>query len=148
MINTMASSNQRDSVFDPYREIWVAATPEEIVRQKLLHVMTQNLGYPKHLIAVEKQLSEIPHLTNGTPPNRRADILCFQETEGELKPLLLIECKEMRPNKEAKRQVLGYNHFVGAPFVAVAGPGYAALVYPQEIPFLPPYSRLQEIACN
>jgi len=143
----MALSKQRDSLFDPYRKMWVAATPEEIVRQTLLHNMTRHLGYPKHLMAIEKQLSEISSL-DGNVPNRRADILCFRKVRGELKPLLLIECKEMRPTQEAKRQVLGYNHFVGAPFVAIAGPEYVALIHPQEVPFLPTYHQLQEMICS
>lgn len=143
----MASSKQRGSLFDPYREMWVAATPEEIVRQTLLHNMIRHLGYPKHFLAIEKQLSEISNL-EGAVPNRRADILCFQEMKGELQPLLLIECKEMRPTQEAKRQVLGYNHFVRAPFVAVAGPEYVALIHPQEVSFLPPYEQLKEMVCN
>lgn len=145
----MALSRQRGKLYDPLREIWVVATPEEVVRQRLLHAMIHQLGYPKHLLAVEKQLSELPNLTGGDPaPMRRADILCYSDFCEELAPLLLIECKEVSPDEDAHRQVLGYNHFVRAPFVAVAGPNEVELIFPERVPYLPLYADLQEAACS
>lgn len=126
----------------------VAATPEEIVRQKLLAVMTKQLGFPKELISVEKMLNELPHLAGqGGLPNRRADILCFANNihpDYPLYPLLLIECKEGIVGLDGKRQALGYNHYVNAPYVAVAGEKLVEMIHPIEIPFLPAYSELLE----
>lgn len=144
----MALSNLKGSLFDPLRQMWVVATPEEIVRQKLLHVMIHQLGYPKQLLAVEKQLSEIPHLKGKEGlPSRRADILCFGKNGEGFFPLLLIECKEKTPQISAKKQAMGYNHFVDAAYVALAGPDSAELIYPQTLPFLPTYQQLLENRC-
>jgi len=142
----MELSKQKGNIFDPFRQAWVVANPEEIVRQKLLHVMTTQLGFPRELLAIEMQLSEIPHL-KGVPnlPKRRIDIICFGKKihpQHSLYPLLVIECKEGEVGEEAKSQVLGYNHYIQAKFVAIAGKNVAQLIYPEQVPFLPPYSQL------
>jgi hypothetical protein len=135
-------------VVDRLRGKEVAATPEELVRQRLLAVMIHQLGFPKELIAIEKQLSELPHLQRvASLPDRRADIICFAKNIHSgypLYPLLLIECKEGEAGGEAIAQAMGYNHFVQAPYVAVAGRGGTQLVHPQRLPFLPSYAQLLE----
>lgn len=148
----MGSSKQKDSLFDPYRSSFVQASPEEIVRQKLLHVMTSQLGFPRQLISVEKKLSELPHLQGNTNiPHRRADVLCFAKDihpKYPLFPLLLIECKEGHAGDEASAQVLGYNHFVQALYVAIAGENGVFLIHPKKFSFLPRYEELLEKVCN
>lgn len=145
-------SKQKDKLFDSFRKAWVAATPEELVRQKLLHAMTTQLGFPKNFLTVEKRLSELPHLKGALRlPNRRADILCFAKgihPEHELFPLLLVECKEGLVGESAAKQALGYNHYVQAPYVAIAGEGSVELVHPQRLSFLPSYSELLERVCR
>lgn len=99
--------------------------PEEQVRQSLLRHLCGSLGFPKSLIAVEKALSEVPHLKGSPekPPLRRADILCFGKNihpQHPLYPLLLIECKATPLNSKVINQVVGYNRYVGAYFVAIA----------------------------
>lgn len=98
----------------------VADLPEERLRQSLLQFMIEKLGYPKSSLAVEVSLSSMPHLkTHPSPlPSRRADILCYCAGD----PLLLIECKEAKPNEKVWQQVFGYNYYVQAPFVAIASP--------------------------
>jgi hypothetical protein len=90
----------------------VAKTPEEIVRQSLLHKMLGSLGYPKSLIAVEKELSST---------HRRFDIVCFtpDPKHGGLSPLLVVECKAEKMEKEALQQAMGYNSFLHAPFICI-----------------------------
>ena len=148
----MVSSKRKDSLFDPIRQSFVSATPEEIVRQKLLQVLMTQLGFPKELLAIEKELSELPHLKSVAGlPKRRADILCFAKgihPEYPLYPLLLIECKEGRWGEGAKDQVLGYNHFVGALYVALSGENQVELIHPQSLSFLPSYSQLLESICK
>jgi len=103
------------------RKIQVKATPEEHVRQKFLQQMIGEWGYPPSLIMVEKALSELP-LQNDTSkkiPQRRMDIVAYTKTGESLRPLLLIECKEKDNSKKALRQLLGYNYFIQAPFVAL-----------------------------
>jgi len=112
----MVLSPPNKQVYDSIRKKWVEATPEEIVRQKLLSFMVEHLGYPKHAFAIEKKLSEV--VQNAQVPNRRLDILCF-ETKS-LKPLLLIECKAVSIHKKMFAQVMGYNAFIGAPLICLA----------------------------
>jgi hypothetical protein len=91
---------------------------EEIVRQALIEQMVKVGGYPKSLIAVEKSLAELPHLKGLKGiPKRRADILVF--APDSLTPLILIECKAVPLKEDVIRQVIGYNHFVKAPWIVI-----------------------------
>ncbi len=144
----MGLSKQNNQVFDEIRGKHVPATPEELIRQSLLYIMIYRLHFPKELISIEKQLSELPHLTGQLSlPERRADIICFAKNihpEYPLYPLLLIECKEGKISHEAIEQALGYNHYVQAPYIAVAGNDGVQLVHPQKVSFLPSYQQLIE----
>lgn len=129
MMETMVSSDpSKGTIYDPVRKRWVACSPEERVRQSLLIHMLNSLSYPKELLSIEKALHEMPHLsTVSSLPERRVDILCYGKgihPEHQLYPLLMIECKECSTMQEqAKEQVIGYNHFVKAYFLAIAYPG-------------------------
>lgn len=120
--------------------------PEEELRRQLLIWMVEKGGYPRELLAVEKELSQLPHLIGRQDlPQRRADLLCFSKDIHSLYPLfplLLIECKAQQAGLEAKQQALGYNHYVQAPYVAVASRQGARLIFPVELPFLPYYKEL------
>lgn len=118
---TESSSPNYRKIYDQIREKWVKATPEEVVRQNLIHRMLSQLAYPKGLLAVERSLSDLC-LENA--PSRRVDVVCFlPATQGKLFPLLLVECKEsISLVSEAKRQMMGYNFFLKAPFLALAYP--------------------------
>lgn len=109
-------------IYCQIREQWVAAQPEERVRQQLLSLMIQELGYPKSLIAVERGLAQMPHLQGkpGHLPDRRADILCFAKGEHGLVPVLLVECKAIPLTNKVINQVVGYNAHVQARYVAIA----------------------------
>lgn len=117
----MVSSNLSNrQIFDSFRGIWVKATPEEIVRQSALRTMVHDLGYPRELIAVEKEIGELVPLGSVTTPQRRIDIVCFKKTlNSGLLPLILIECKDEPFTQKAIDQVIGYNAFIKAPFLAV-----------------------------
>ena len=106
-----------NKIFDPFRKEWVVSTPEEIVRQNFLSYMIKELGYPQHLIALEKSLRELPSLKGQKVPLRRIDILCFERKT--LSPLLLVECKAVPINRKSLPQVMGYNAFIKAPFIAL-----------------------------
>jgi hypothetical protein len=142
----MESSKQNDRlVFDDIRQQFVPATPEELVRQHLIKKLIHHLGFPRHLIAVEKKLSELPHLQETNLPSRRIDILCFAKDihpRYPLYPLLLIECKEGVLKEDAYEQVLGYNHFIQSFYVAVAGKDEVKLIFPKRLSFLPSYKDL------
>lgn len=116
---------KRKTIICAARKIAVELTPEEQVRQNLLSLMVNQLGYPSGYLAVEKELSQIPHLSlrEVKLPSRRADIICFgrgNEPNSPLLPLLLIECKAIKLSLKVINQVIGYNYFVQSPFIAVA----------------------------
>ncbi len=108
----------------PFRNKSIPDSPEEIVRQCLLAKMTQELGYPKECLVLEREISGLPHL-QGAPlkiPQRRVDILCFaksQQAEANLFPLLLIECKAVPLQSYMLKQLIGYNYYIQACFVAL-----------------------------
>ena len=118
-------STSEKQLYDELRGCWVAAQPEEVVRQKLVRSLIKDLGFPKSLIAIEKALDQLPHLADRRTevPNRRADILCFGKgihPDYDLYPLLMIECKAVAITDKVLQQVVGYNHYVQSCFVAVA----------------------------
>lgn len=104
----------------------VKATPEEKVRQNLLRLMIEQLGYSPNLIILEKKLSQLPHLRSALPteiPDRRLDLLVMAKgihPHESLYPLLLVECKAEKITDQALRQVIGYNHFLQAYYFALA----------------------------
>lgn len=129
-------------VYDRLRRQWVAATPEELVRQSWLHKMVEQLHYPPSLLVVEKELKHLPHLSDyeGSLPNRRVDILSFDR----LRPLLLIECKQ-RVSEEAMEQAVAYNLFVQAAFVAIVDQNQICLrSHDRLLDWLPPFSELRQ----
>lgn len=116
---------ERQQVYCQVRKEWVAATPEELVRQRLITLMANQLGYPLESFALEKALSQIPHVTllQQKPPLRRADIICFAKgihPEHQIYPLLLVECKAVKLTPKGMNQLIGYNHYLQAHFVCVA----------------------------
>lgn len=122
-------------VYDPIRQRFVTATPEELVRQELLRRMIHLLGYPKGLIAVEKEFASL---------GRRADLVCYQK---HFSPLLVVECKRGECTADAREQVLGYNSALGAPFVCIAGQKETFTFWFEQgelirVPFLPSYRDL------
>lgn len=70
-------------VFDPLRKQYVALTPEEQVRQKMLYFLVETRKMPAGLIAVEYSIK-----VNNLP--KRADIVVFNKL-GE--PQMIVECK-------------------------------------------------------
>lgn len=123
----MESSKQlkETALYDTVRGAHVSATPEEQVRQAWLHILIEEKGFPKQLILVEKELSQLPHLQGKqqTLPERRIDLLCMApslQSEMPFFPLMLVECKQGKLTASALRQVAGYNDYVGACFVGLA----------------------------
>lgn len=134
------------TLFCPIRHIHVAPLPEEQVRQALLLRMIESLGYPKGLIAVEKSLADLPHLQGKSVPDCRVDIVVLHPAN--MHPLLLIECKATSLTPKVKRQLIGYNLYVQAPFIALANQEGAQICTSQEknewVPWLPTYQELMK----
>lgn len=141
MALTESSKSSKQQIYCRIRKQLVKKTPEEQVRQALLQAMIEKLGFAGSLIAVEKSLDQLPHLKEVEGlPKRRADILCFSR---DFLPLLLIECKQDPIDVTAIEQVIGYNAFVNAPFLALADLTGVFFLRGRELePGLPTYSEL------
>ncbi len=100
----------KEWIFDPIRKIWTSLTPEEWVRQNILHYLVTEKKYPASLIAVEKEL-----LLGDL--KKRFDILVYRDS----KPWMIIECKEMGvPLSElVLKQVLNYNITLQTSFIII-----------------------------
>lgn len=70
-------------VFDPLRKRYVALTPEEEVRQKILYLLVENQHVPAGLLAVEYSVK-----VNGL--DKRCDAVVFA---ADASPLMIVECK-------------------------------------------------------
>jgi hypothetical protein len=88
-------------IFDIARKKWVFLTPEEWVRQHILHYLVYDKNYPTSLIAVERGID-----LNGT--QKRFDLVIFSNTG---KPKMIIECKapEEPLNEKVFEQIARYN---------------------------------------
>ena len=138
-------------VYDNIRQQWVAATPEEIVRQRWIQKMVRELGFPKELLVIERELKMLPHLKEHPHPlpNRRVDLLSFGKGDAAIFPLLLIECKDELLSQQALDQALAYNTFVQAYYVAIVNQDQIRLKYNLtcsrcEIGHLPSFKELME----
>lgn len=111
------------------------------------------LGYPKGLLAVEKDLRSLLPISKWEDSDRRIDLLCFMPGKDGLRPLILIECKAQAIDEEdGKSQVFGYNQKICAPFIGLAGPLGVKMLWHQagrivSVPFLPSFSQLIEKIC-
>ena len=97
----LSSKDSKNFIFDIIRKKHYVLTPEEWVRQNLIHYLVLNLNYPKSLIKVEAKL-KYNNLT------KRADILVY---DNNFAIKLLVECKsyKIKLNKSAFDQASVYN---------------------------------------
>ncbi|MDR2413408.1 MAG: type I restriction enzyme HsdR N-terminal domain-containing protein [Odoribacteraceae bacterium] len=98
-------------IFDRARGRFVTLTPEEWVRQHLVHFLSGRLGYPERLIAVEQEID-----VNGQ--RCRFDVVCHDRRGA---PYLIVECKApgVPLGVATLEQVFRYNHSVAARHVAI-----------------------------
>ena len=96
-------------VFDIIRKKFVDATPEEWVRQHIIHYLMVHKQVPASMISIEKQL-----ILNKT--KRRTDVVVYNNA---LKPLMIIECKapQIEIDQLTINQALRYNMELNVPAV-------------------------------
>ena len=101
--------NGKEQIFCEWRHKWVRLTPEEWVRQQLLHRLVEQFGYPASLIAVEAAI------TVGEA-KKRCDAVVYDRT---MRPLVLIECKaETVPlTQKTLDQAITYNRKLNVPYL-------------------------------
>jgi len=91
---------QSSKIFDIIRRKYVALTPEEWVRQHIIHYLVNEKKVPASLFSIEKIL-KVNQLS------RRTDVLIYKD----VKPLLLAECKSpsIRITQSVFDQAARYN---------------------------------------
>ncbi len=101
------------NIFCPFRRKYVAATPEEYVRQTFLHALVEQFGYPQSLIGVEVPIAV------GAGVDKRCDAVVYSRS---LQPLVLIEFKapEVAITQTTLDQAAVYNTTVHAPYLILA----------------------------
>ncbi|MDX6183007.1 type I restriction enzyme HsdR N-terminal domain-containing protein [Flavobacterium sp. Fl-77] len=105
------NSENKVSIFDEIRKKFIILTPEEWVRQHVVHFLMNEKKYPKSLINVEKVLK-----VNGL--RKRYDVVVF-DTDGTIH--ILVECKapEVKISQATFDQIARYNMTMQARFLNV-----------------------------
>jgi hypothetical protein len=106
------SKENKFAIFDIIRKKYVILTPEEWVRQHIIHYLIEDKNYPISLISVEKKL-RVNKLT------KRTDILVFN-TNGM--PDIIVECKAptVKITQDTFDQIARYNLTLNANYLIVS----------------------------
>ena len=105
-------TENRTECFDIIRRKWVPMTPEETVRQFLIHFMIEERKIPAIRISVEREIT-----VNGL--KRRYDLVVYSPAGT---PQAVIECKapHVKLSQEVVEQAGRYNKTLHAPFIGVS----------------------------
>ena len=111
-IRQQAGANE---VFDIIRKKWLRLSPEEWVRQNMIHYLLLK-KYPVSLLAVEKEI-KLGELT------KRCDIVVYSR---KALPFMIIECKEMNVplSEKTLEQILRYHITLPADYLIVTNGSY------------------------
>ena len=101
----------RNYIFDIIRKKYVLLTPEEWVRQHLVHYLVNHCGCTPSLMAVEKGLT-----VNGL--QKRFDVLVYDE---QTQPWMMVECKSMDVKLDGSTlmQILSYHLVIPVEFLVI-----------------------------
>ena len=104
-----------NELFDIIRKKWINFSPEEWVRQHMIHYLLSK-KYPATLMAIEKQI-KLGELT------KRCDIVVYSRNNT---PFMIIECKEMKValSQKALDQVLLYHSVIQAKYLIITNGVY------------------------
>ena len=105
------NSENKVAIFDLIRKKFIILTPEEWVRQHVVHYLLYDKNYPKSWINVEK-IIKLKGLT------KRYDVVVFNP-DGSI--FLLVECKapEVKITQATFDQIARYNMTLKAQFLMV-----------------------------
>lgn len=105
------NSENKPFLFDVVRKKFVRATPEEWVRQHVVHYLHRDLGYPLTLINVEKKIA-----LNGTL--KRYDVVVYKP-DGSIQ--IMVECKapQIKIVQATFDQIARYNLQLRAAYLMV-----------------------------
>jgi len=104
-------SAEKSFIYDIIRRKYVALTPEEWVRQHMIHYLILNRQYPKSLLAVERGLSY-------NQLAKRTDVCLYGNNA---LPLMLIECKasHVAISSATVQQAIVYNKTLKANYLVL-----------------------------
>lgn len=124
-------NQNKEQIFCEWRHRWVRLTPEEWIRQQLLHRMVSEGGYPASLIAVEQAI------TVGNV-HKRCDAVVY---DSAMQALMLVECKaETVPlTQKTLDQAITYNRKLNVPYLLLCNGAQTIFVngndiYPSRLP--------------
>ena len=108
---TTQQNEGRTDVFDIVRRRYVALTPEEWVRQHVVHALHHHQGYPIELMQVEGTIA-LGGLT------KRCDIVVYNS---QMQPLMIVECKkaDVSIGQRVVDQICRYNQVLRVPYLFV-----------------------------
>ncbi len=108
---SIKSKENKQFIFDIIRKKYMMLTPEEWVRQHIIHYLIDFKNYPKSIIAVEKQL-----IINTL--KKRFDVLVFNN-KGT--PEIIVECKapNVKISQDTFDQIARYNLKLNANYLMV-----------------------------
>ena len=135
--------NNKEQIFCDWRHRWVRLTPEEWIRQQLLHRLVEQLDFPTSRIAVEVPVETITNHQSPITNQQRCDAVVYDNT---MHPLLIIECKaESVPlTQKTLDQAINYNRKLNVPYLLLYNGAQSYLVHGNNIytSGLPRYSDL------
>lgn len=104
-----------NEVFDIVRKKWLQLSPEEWVRQNMIHFLILK-KYPDSLLSIEKGIRR-------GELSRRCDIVVYTR---DAKPFMIIECKEMKVSLSEKtlEQILRYHITLPAKYLIITNGSY------------------------
>ena len=110
-------------IFDIIRKKWILLTPEEWVRQHVIHFLLSQ-KYSKNFMQIESE----HHFQER---KKRTDILIFDRNGN---PFLVVECKAAHISLSSTvfSQVAVYNYCINAPFVMITN-GMQLGIFEKEI---------------
>ena len=110
----------QQQVWDIARRKWVALTPEELIRQLLLHHLVETKGVAVGRIAVEREIDYYDL-------KKRFDLMVFDQSG---LPFLLCECKrpDVKLSQDALYQLARYNDTLQAPHLLLTN-GHGLLFF-------------------
>ena len=99
------------AIFDIIRKKYIFLTPEEWVRQHLVHYFIYQLNYPKSMISVEDGLKV-------NKMQKRSDII-IHNRDGKV--FMVVECKsaKIKLNQNSMIQLSTYNQKYNAAYIAL-----------------------------
>ena len=106
------SNGDKLEIFDPLREKFVAATPEEVVRQAFVNYLIHHKGYPRALMA-----NEVSLCLNGM--KRRSDTVLY---DLHIHPRMIIEYKRptVKITQKVFDQISRYNFVMKVDYLIVS----------------------------